>query len=182
VVAVLFARSDSIYKSLPECDVFDEERDARTYQGEGPVVAHPPCRAWGRLRMQAKPRPGEKELAHFAVNQVRRCGGVLEHPMYSTLWKAAGLPLPGCVDEFSGWTLPVFQCWWGHKAQKATWLYICGVNPGCMPVMPLNLAEPTHVVAKSKKRRDRPELSKKSREATPVEFAKWLCEVARLTA
>ena len=28
-VAVLFARSDSIYKSMPECDVWDIERDAR---------------------------------------------------------------------------------------------------------------------------------------------------------
>jgi len=43
-VAVLFARADSIYKSLPDCDVYDIERDARTYDGPWPVVAHPPCR------------------------------------------------------------------------------------------------------------------------------------------
>ncbi len=29
MIAVLFARKDSIYKSLPECDVWDAERDAR---------------------------------------------------------------------------------------------------------------------------------------------------------
>ncbi|MWL55341.1 hypothetical protein GQL84_23735, partial [Escherichia coli] len=62
---------------MPECDVFDIERDARTFAGGMPVVAHPPCRAWGRLRKFAKPRPDEKALALFAVAQVRAFGGVL---------------------------------------------------------------------------------------------------------
>ena len=44
-VAVLFARADSIYKTLPGCDVYDIKRDARTWPGGCPVVAHPPCRA-----------------------------------------------------------------------------------------------------------------------------------------
>ncbi|WP_202122885.1 hypothetical protein, partial [Escherichia coli] len=76
-IAVLFARVDSNYKAMPECDVFDIERDARTFAGGMPVVAHPPCRAWGRLRKFAKPRPDEKALALFAVAQVRAFGGVL---------------------------------------------------------------------------------------------------------
>lgn len=42
MVAVLFARSNSVYKSMPGCDVFDLERDARTYSGNSPVIAHPP--------------------------------------------------------------------------------------------------------------------------------------------
>jgi hypothetical protein len=50
-VAVLFARADSNYKSLPGTDVYDIERDARTYDGPHPVVAHPLYRAWGRLRL-----------------------------------------------------------------------------------------------------------------------------------
>lgn len=33
-VAVLFARTDSVYKGLPGCDVYDIERDARTYAPE----------------------------------------------------------------------------------------------------------------------------------------------------
>jgi len=57
-----FARPDSIYKSLPGCDVFDLARDARTYNGSYPVIAHPPCRAWGRLRSFAKPRPDEEGI------------------------------------------------------------------------------------------------------------------------
>jgi len=32
-VAVLFARADSIYKTLPGVEVYDMERDARTYAG-----------------------------------------------------------------------------------------------------------------------------------------------------
>lgn len=72
MVAVLFARSDSIYKSLSDCDVWDIERDARHWPGGCPVVAHPPCRGWGRLRKLAKPTEGERELAIWAVEQVRR--------------------------------------------------------------------------------------------------------------
>lgn len=74
-VAVLFARHDSIYKSLPGCDVWDIERDARTWPGGTPIVAHPPCRSWGTFRHVAKPVDGERELALWAVDQIRRYGG-----------------------------------------------------------------------------------------------------------
>jgi len=50
MISVLFARSDSNYKTLPGVDVWDAERDARTWPGGNPVVAHPPGRALGRLR------------------------------------------------------------------------------------------------------------------------------------
>lgn len=73
-VAVLFARADSIYKTLPGCDVYDIDRDARTFPGGMPVVAHPPCRMWGKLRQFAKGRPDEKDLARFAVAMVRQWG------------------------------------------------------------------------------------------------------------
>lgn len=76
-VAVLFARQDSTYKGLPDVDVYDIERDARTFQGGMPVVAHPPCRAWGRLRTFANPRPDEMNLARPAVALVREFGRVL---------------------------------------------------------------------------------------------------------
>lgn len=101
-VAVLFARQDSIYKSLPGCDVWDIERDARKWPGGAPIVAHPPCRAWGRLRSFAKPRVGERELALWAVDQIRLHGGVLEHPAGSQLWQEKPLPEPGERDEWGG--------------------------------------------------------------------------------
>lgn len=71
VVTVLFARTDSNYKKLPGVDVWDKERNALNWPGGTPVIAHPPCRAWGRLRQFAKPEEGEKEYALWAVKQVR---------------------------------------------------------------------------------------------------------------
>lgn len=182
-IAVLFARADSNYKSLPGCDVWDAERDARRFAGGMPVVAHPPCRAWGRLRAFAKPRPDEKALALFAVEQVRQFGGVLEHPAGSTLWSEAKLPQPGQRDAFGGWTLPIYQSWWGHRAEKVTFLYIVGVEPTGLPAVPLMLGDATHVVGGTRLRRGmpgwRPEVTKAEREHTPPALAEWLCELAR---
>ena len=178
-VTVLFARSDSHYKLLPDTDVWDVERDARRWPGGAPVVAHPPCRAWGRLRHFARPRRGERLLATWAVRQVRQFGGVLEHPASSTLWPRAGLPAPGKRDKFGGWTLPIHQQWWGHKAQKATLLYIVGCQPADVPRMPLVLGEASHVVQSRKRADCRPHISKAEREHTPPDLAVWLVELAR---
>jgi hypothetical protein len=188
-VAVLFARADSTYKTMPECDVWDAERDARKWPGGAPVVAHPPCRAWGRLRALANPRHDEKALALFAVDQVRTYGGVLEHPKCSTLWPTAGLPQPGQRDEFGGWTLPIFQNSFGHRAEKPTLLYIVGCEPADLPPLPLVLGEASHIIGSSGRRRDgsrlhkgdagwRPEVSKAEREHTPPALAAWLVAVA----
>ena len=77
IVAALFCRADSNYKSIPGVDVYDAERDARTYDGPHPVIAHPPCRGWGQLRHMAfKVRPDERNLARLSVALVREFGGV----------------------------------------------------------------------------------------------------------
>jgi len=178
MVAVLFAREDSNYKAMPGVDVWDAERDARRWQGGEPVVAHPPCRAWGRLRHFAAPRADEKDLARWAVAQVRKWGGVLEHPAGSTLWQDQQLPAPGERDEFGGWTLPIVQMWWGHRAEKKTWLYICGAEPQDLPRMPLRLGEASHVVQSRKRHDHRPHITKAEREHTPPELASWLVELA----
>lgn len=184
MTAVLFARADSVYKTIPGLDVYDAERDARTFSGRSPVIAHPPCRSWGRLRQWAKPAPGEKELAILAVEIVRRNGGVLEHPQASSLWKVARLPGPrDPLDQFGGYTIDVDQSWWGHRARKRTWLYICGIARSDLPTMPLTLGLPSHVVTNMAGIRKghpqwRPELSKAEREATPVRFAEWLVKLA----
>lgn len=179
-VAVLFARADSYYKHLPQCDVYDIERDARTYDGPYPVIAHPPCRAWGQLARWAKPRPDEKDLALFAVEQVRKFGGVLEHPNRSTLWPVAGLPEPKERDAWGGWTLPIHQHCWGHRAEKKTRLYIVGCEPRNIPVMPLRLDEPTHTIGlwSGRKEGHRPDLPKAEREKTPPELARWLVDLS----
>lgn len=179
MVAVLFAMKGSVYHSLP-CDVYDKERDARTFPGGCPVVAHPPCRSWGHLKHFARPEPGERENALWAVGQVRQWGGVLEHPVYSSLWEAAGLPAGRNRDAWGGWTLPVSQWWWGHPCEKRTWLYICGVEPRDMPPMPYRIGEAEFVVSTSRGRRNRREIKKSEREATPPDLAEWLLAVAQL--
>jgi hypothetical protein len=178
-VAVLFARADSIYKQLPGTDVYDIERDALTFPGGMPIVAHPPCRAWGLLRQFSKPRDGEKELALWAVDQIRRCGGVLEHPAGSTLWPAAGLPEPGKRDQWGGWTLVVYQHWFGHRAEKATRLYIVGCFPADIPDIPMRLDKPTHCIRPTKSYPRLPSVTKAEREHTPTDFAVWLLDLAR---
>ena len=184
-IAVLFARNDSIYKTIEGCDVWDKNRNALNWDGCSPVVAHPPCRAWGNLRQFSHPRPGEKELAIWAIEKIRKYGGVLEHPRSSTLWIEAELPYPQSRDRWGGWTLPIFQHWWGHKAEKATFLYIVGCSPFDIPNLPMRLDEPTHTVSSSGRRRDgtrlkaRPELTKREREETPVDLAIWLIELAK---
>lgn len=181
-VAVLFARGDSIYKTLPGCDVWDAERDARKWPGGCPLVAHPPCRAWGQFAMFAKPRDGEKELAPWAIQQVRENGGVLEHPWGSVLKDHCMLPLPGRRDRCGGWSLPIHQHWWGHRAEKKTMLYIVGCEPAAIPDIPMVLGQATHVigdVGRASLGNNRPEVSKAEREQTPPALAAWLVELAR---
>lgn len=184
-VAALFVRADSIYKTMPAVDAWDAERDARNWMGGMPLIGHPPCRGWGRLRHMANPRPGEKELAVWTVDMVRQNGGVLEHPKWSTLWPHCGLPLPGHRDAFGGWTLPIFQSDFGHKAEKGTFLYIVGCAPTDIPDLPpLTLGEATHVVGTSRSTRPgmqghRPEITKAEREHTPAPLADWLVSLAR---
>ena len=179
-VAVLFARADSVYKTLPACDVWDAERDARGWPGGAPVVAHPPCRQWGKLRQFSHGDAAEKQLAVDAVASVRAFGGVLEHPAESTLWAVCGLPLPGrAPDAFDGWTAEIRQCDWGHKAEKLTWLYIVGCHPDDLPPLPPR-GEPTGVI---KPQRGVPRtlkiVTKAEREHTPPALAHWLVELAR---
>ncbi len=186
---MLFARSDSYYKKILGCDVWDIDRDATKWPGGLPVVAHPPCRAWGQLSHMANPRPGEKELALFAVDQVRKFGGVLEHPKLSKLWQMVPLPGPGMFDEYGGWTLPIHQNWFGHRAEKSTLLYIVGCRPSEIPDMPMVLGRSSHRIGSAGRRKDgtrlqpgdtgyRPETTHAEREYTPPDLARWLVSLA----
>lgn len=170
-VAVLCARRRSVYRRFAEADVYDAERGAYAFRGGVPVVAHPPCRAWGRLRAFAAAPPAELELALWCCEQVRAWGGVLEHPRDSRLWGAAGLPLPNEEpDAWGGWTLNASQYWFGHAAEKRTWFYIVGVGPGGLPEIPFRLAGP--------ELRPLDRLSRRQREGTPEPLAHWLVELA----
>jgi hypothetical protein len=193
VVTAVFVRRDSIYKTLPDVDCWDEARDARNWPGGTPVIAHPPCAQWGPLSHLAKPAPHLKALAPLAVDWVREFGGVLEHPYPSKLWKACDLPAPGQRDRFGGWTLVMPQKWFGHKAEKATQLYIVGCEPRDIPPFPFVMGDAKYIVAGSgplsrdiARRRHqaslsayRPSITKAEREHTPPQFATWLVDLAR---
>lgn len=179
-VAALFVRADSIYKSMPGIDAWDAERDARHWPGGMPVVAHPPCRGWGRLRQFSHATEDERMLAVQAVQAVQAWGGVLEHPAESSLWLFCRLPLPGHTpDAAGGWTFEIRQCDFGHRAEKLTWLYVVGVSPDELPGFPAR-GEPSGVV---KPRRGVPRtlpiITKRQRDATPPALAHWLVDVAR---
>ena len=182
MITVLFARKDSIYKSMG-LDVWDIDRDAMNFDGSNPVIAHPPCRMWSILSHFAKPRPGEENTAFHAIDRVRQNGGILEHPAYSKLWKVAGLPRPGAgCDEFGGYTIDIDQSWFGHKAKKKTWLYIVGIKPSELPLIPLSFDAIQYVVTTSKRKHETSmkRLGQADREHTPEKLAKWLIETAKL--
>lgn len=185
-LSVLYARSDSVYKRPPfELDVYDFDRDATNFDGNGPVIAHPPCRGWGRLRGLSKATEREKTLGLHALNIVRANGGVLEHPESSILFDGVGIknPLfdPGSIDEFGGFIFPIQQCSFGHKARKNTWLYICGLKPTELPPYPFIMGEAAYVISTGKRTKKwKKEVSRIDREATPFDLALWLYEIVQL--
>lgn len=178
-IAALFVRADSIYKTMPGVDAWDEKRDARKWPGRRPAIAHPPCRGWGRLRQFSHASEAERQLAVSAAQWVRWFGGVLEHPAESTLWAHCGLPRPGqSPDAFGGWTIEVRQCHFGHRAEKLTWLYVVGISPDELPEMPAPRAH-THCIRPTKSYPRLPSVTKREREASPPAFAAWLVDLAR---
>lgn len=175
-VAALYIDPRGPYPKMPGVDCWDESRDARRYSGPAPVVAHPPCGPWSRLRYFCKHQP--RDCAIIAVEQVRRWGGVLEHPECSLLWRDQQLPVPGGFpDQYGGWSIEVDQVSWGHKARKRTWLYIVGVAP--VDITPRRGGIPTHCVNSRSRDTALLELSAAGRRRTPPLFAEWLVSIAR---
>lgn len=161
---------------------------AALYAGPHPIVAHPPCGPWGRLRHLSK--HDDPELALRAVDQVRVYGGVLEHPRFSRLFPYLSLPAPGAApDAFGGRTIEVSQCDWGHPARKRTWLYSVGVTLPLPSDYPSS-REPTHWISGGrgrvgKKANTTPVppgikvCSAQQRRRTSPAFAEWLVAIAR---
>lgn len=179
-VSALFVMPDSIYKQIG-VDSWDENRDALKWPGGNSVVAHPPCRLWGRLRQFSTAPESEKELATWAVDQVRKYGGVLEHPAHSTLWPHKGLPGPGQpADKYGGYSLCIDQFWWGHLAKKKTFLYIVGCPMRSIPEYSIRFDAVCHVVSSLGNKTPKKEITKKARKATPENFARWLIEIAKI--
>jgi hypothetical protein len=95
-------------------------------------------------------REGEAELALWSIEKIRKNGGILEHPAGSRLF-GKHLPDVGETDEYGGFTILVDQYDFGHVAHKKTKLYICGVKPEDIPLLPPK-DETIHYCSKGKRR------------------------------
>ena len=160
------------------------------YTDNFPVVAHPPCQLWGSLAYVNYSRWGgdhnkpenDNGMFKFALDTVNRCGGVLEHPAKTRAWNKYGLDKPKgvgwqkCLN--GGWVAEVWQSAYGHKANKATWLYCVGLPE---PARWDRIQGSCQVgfYDQRGKNRNKPTLLKKDANKTPVEFANYLVNMAR---
>lgn len=126
MIAALYVDLMGPYPSIPNVECWDRKRCAQFYDGPFPIIAHPPCGPWSALRHLSNELTGY--LAPIAVNQVRKFGGVLEHPAHSKLFDYCGLPPPMKFDSYGGFTIEINQCDFGHVARKRTWLYFSGLT------------------------------------------------------
>jgi len=178
MIAALYIDPRGPYPSLRHVDAWDATRDARNYDGPDPVVAHPPCANYGALRHLAV--HDTRDLGFRAMEQVRKFGGVLEHPAFSLLLRSPDSP----PDEYGGYTVEVCQCEWGHVARKRTWLYLVGVPRAALEPPPYPGREPTHWIAGGvhAKRGGRPSnrkaASPRQARRTPPLFAEYLVRLA----
>lgn len=190
MIAALYVDAKGRYAGLPGVDTWDIERDARTYDGPWPVVAHPPCQLWGRFaHVNFKRWGGEHNRPHndggcfaAALASVRKWGGVLEHPAFTEAWPAYNLPRPavGSWRYLDGdWVTEVWQSAYGHKARKRTWLLYRGFY--APPPLRWNQPEGTHQIGFHDQRgkdRNKPTISGKAASATPESFRDLLISLA----
>jgi hypothetical protein len=198
-VAALYVERGGIYSSLPNVDPWPIDRDAREYRGPATVVAHPPCKRWGRYwsggpSARVRRRKGDDGgcFAH-ALWTVRTFGGVIEHPEASHAWPWFGLTKPARkggwteLDSYGGRSCCVEQGHYDHRARKATWLYaVTGQYPELLwgPSKGLRLDAGYHSAAERrscprKHTRDTARISAKECAATPRRFAEVLIGIAR---
>lgn len=188
VIAALFVQRNGCYFGLDGVDPWDEARDARLYAGPHRVIAHPPCQRWGMLAKVVEARWGHRVgdddgCFESALASVRKWGGVLEHPAYTTAWAAFGLARPPprggwVLGLCGGWSAHVEQGHYGHKARKATWLYArvdappdlkWGRSAAMFNVRSWRRADGTRA----------PEMPKRERSTTPAPFREVLLSIAR---
>jgi hypothetical protein len=192
MIAALYVETNGVYFGRTDVDPWDESRDARQYAGPWPVVAHPPCQRWGSLAIAnfarwggEHNRPGNDGGCFLAaLIAVRKWGGVLEHPAKTRAWKFFGLTRPSSSGGWSpcdcGWVCEVWQSVYGHKANKATWLYYCG------EAKPVEL-DWRHLIGTHQcgfhdqrgKSRNKPTISGPAASRTPKAFSEVLLSLAR---
>jgi hypothetical protein len=192
-IAALFVQDDGCYSTIENIDSWPEQRDARLYAGALPVIAHPPCQLWGKMAKVNYSRWGGEHnrpgndggCFESALRSVNRCGGVLEHPAQSYAWAEYGINKPtkgGWSRSGEGWVCEVWQSAYGHKANKATWLYYRGTAQPIELIWDRPIG--THQIGGQDKRgkaKNKPTLNKKSANATPEDFMDVMIDLARLS-
>lgn len=159
-------------------DWYDESRNAKSYDGHRPVVAHPPCGPWSKMRGLCTKQ--DVSCGPHAVRMVRRWGGVLEHPAYSALFRHCAMPRPNELpDEYGGRTYEVRQVAWGHQCEKPTWIYVVGVPHDLVVAGIQTGGKATHRVTSGPRGPQLPSLNKTKVHLTPWRFASWLVSLAQ---
>lgn len=191
-IAALYVQTGGSYFNIEGVTPYDEKADARTYTGPHPVVAHPPCQRWGQLGAASYARwggdhnrPGnDGGCFKAALFDVRKFGGVLEHPAKSKAWPAFDLPKPlrggWSRTMCGGWVCEVWQSAYGHRANKATWLYYVGARPPSD--LKWDRPRGTHQVGFQDQRgkfNNKPTLSQSEAAETPSAFRDVLIAMAR---
>ncbi len=144
MIAALYVEAGGCYYGLPGVDPWGEVRDARTYSGPHPVVAHPPCQRWGRFWHGSTRKPHQFTLGSdggcfaSALAAVKKWGGVIEHPADSHAWRHFGIARPKRGAGWQptgdgGWTCYVEQGHYGHMSRKPTWLLAYGMGEDKLP-------------------------------------------------
>jgi hypothetical protein len=197
MIAALFVQPRGVYSTLPDVDLWDEARDARSYAGPWSVVAHPPCAAWGRYskphaasRARGPHRGDDGGCFQSALAAVLKWGGVLEHPKDSHAFARFGLPVPGPRWQPVLWTLrtgiipwvcEVDQGHYGHAARKPTWLLAVLPHDVSPPQLAWGPSNPP-AIGSGARRGNLESLSKLKRAATPRPFAELLISIATLAS
>ena len=199
MIAALYVETGGAYFDLDSVDPWDEQRDARGYAGPHAVVAHPPCKRWGRYWGGGPSAKVKRVLGDdggcfaAALASVQRWGGVVEHPEASHAWFRHGLNRPPRSGGWvwsgfgGGWTCCVEQGHYGHRARKATWLYVSGTDelPALRwgPASGCSRVDPGYHSAEERRESGgapaENRLKPWERIATPAEFRELLLSIAR---
>lgn len=207
MIAALFVERNGVYANLPGVEVWDQERDARLYEGPWPCLCHPPCDRFGRYwsggpSAKVKRKLGDDDGCFAsALASVRAYGGVIEHPEASHAFRIYGLGTPSHrggwerAQDGIGHICCVEQGHYGHPARKKTWLYVAGPaygddGKGKLPYLAwgpsrgVRLDEGFHSkaerdAARAAGKKPIKRLSKAQNIATPIAFRDVLLSIAR---
>lgn len=171
-------------------------------------MAHPPCQRWGRYAEGGPSAPKTRKVGDdggcfaAALQAVRSWGGVLEHPEASHAWRWFGLVPPPRhggwypADLWGGWTCCVEQGHYGHRARKATWLYVHGVKAADLPELTwgpcsrrdtvrldqgFHSAEERRAAGRNGRDQTFRQMGARERVLTPIPFAELILDIARRT-